>query len=182
MRIHDGDVIVVDHQNRVIGSCAKLSAHQAGVLHRAVSVFIVSPGCDHLLLQKRADGKYHSGGLWSNTACSHPAPGESVAAAARRCLRTEMGLSARLRPAHVFQYLADVGTGLLENEIDHVFWGATAKVPSPAPDEVADWKWENVEAVLEDIQANPDRFTVWFRLCCATTINAILSGTNTSQS
>lgn len=166
-------VIVVDERDRAIGSGQKLSVHRAGELHRAVSVFVVSPGRSQLLLQRRAEDKYHSGGLWSNTACSHPAPGEGVAEAASRCLLSEMGLSLRLRPLHVFRYRADVGDGLVENEMDHLYWGVTTDTPKPMPDEVAEWRWEDTEVLLRQVQTNPDQFTAWFRLCCESTLQAI---------
>jgi isopentenyl-diphosphate delta-isomerase len=167
------DVILVDDDDRAVGSSGKLAAHQRGDLHRAVSVFVVSPRGDRVLLQRRGREKYHSRGLWSNAACTHPAPGETVETAARRCLRHEMGLAVPLHPLFVFRYRADVGGGLVEHEIDHVFWGTTSDTPHAAPQEVDAWRWGQVDRVRDELRAEPDRFTPWFRLCYEATMSAI---------
>src|SRR5688500_8369765 len=115
-------VVLVNESDEVIGSAPKLDAHRDGLLHRAFSVFIR----DHdgrILLHRRADGKYHSGGLWTNACCGHPRPGEETAAAAERRLLEEMGIGTDLAEAGVFTYHASVGAGLMEHEIDHVFSG-----------------------------------------------------------
>ncbi|HEX7957304.1 MAG TPA: isopentenyl-diphosphate Delta-isomerase, partial [Pyrinomonadaceae bacterium] len=115
-------LILVDADDRELGAGEKLEVHRAGALHRAFSVFVFD-GRGRLLMQRRAAGKYHSGGLWSNTACGHPRPGEATRAAARRRLREEMGLDCELSAAFEFVYRAELGDSLVEHEYDHVFVG-----------------------------------------------------------
>ena len=114
------NVIVVNEKDEWLGSMEKLLAHKEGVLHRAFSVFVVNDK-NELLLQQRAEGKYHSGGLWSNTCCSHPAPGESTTAAAHRRLQEEMGFDCDIEKIFELRYKSDVGNGLIENEYDHIY-------------------------------------------------------------
>ncbi len=154
-------VILVDEHDREIGTEAKLSAHAAGKLHRAFSVFVFDTD-GNLLIQRRAATKYHSGGLWSNTCCSHPRPGESVHEAAQRRLREEMGLECPLQAALSFTYRSELGNGLSEHEYDHVFVGQFDGNPAPDPAEVADWRWTSLEEVRADSAAHPDRYTAWF--------------------
>ena len=158
----EDDVILVDPNDVAIGTAPKLRAHVEGTLHRAFSVFVFNSSGE-VLLQRRADDKYHSGGLWSNTCCSHPRPGEDTAAAAQRRLAEEMGLSIPLDPAFSFTYRATLPDGLCEHEYDHVFIGRTDGDPTPDPREVAGWRWMSVEQVSEEMRADPASFTVWFR-------------------
>jgi isopentenyl-diphosphate delta-isomerase len=115
-----------------------------------------------LLLQRRAAHKYHSGGVWTNTCCSHPRPGEPVAAAAARRLSEEMGFECALEPAFGFLYRAELGNGLVEHEYDHVFRGRFDGEPRPDPAEVAGWRWETPEAVRAELAARPQAFSAWF--------------------
>ena len=85
------------------GTMEKMEAHRKGLLHRAFSVFVFNQQGD-LLLQQRAVNKYHSGGLWTNTCCSHPAPGQKTEDAAVRRLREEMGFSTPLEEIFQFTY------------------------------------------------------------------------------
>ena len=154
-------VVLVDAADRVVGAAAKLDAHRSGVLHRAFSVFVFdSQGS--LLLQQRARGKYHSGGLWTNTCCGHPRPGEATAAAAARRLREEMGIACAVRDAGWFVYRAEVGGGLVEHELDHVFVGRSDREPSPAPAEVAGWRRVPLADLRSELDRMPARFTAWF--------------------
>lgn len=156
-------VILVDAADRPIGTAGKLAAHRAGRLHRAISVFVLNDG-DELLLQRRAEGKYHSGGLWSNACCSHPRPGERTEDAARRRLMEELGFSCPIEHAFGMVYRADVGGGLVEHEYDHIFLGRWNGSPRPDPTEVADWKWVPLAALLDEVLRHPGRFTYWFRV------------------
>ena len=133
-------VIVVNAADEELGQEEKLRAHRTPVLHRAFSVFVLD-GRGALLLQRRAAGKYHSGGLWSNACCGHPRPGEPVADAARRRLREEMGIECTLLPAGTVSYSLDVGGGLREEEFNHVFVGVFNGTVTPDPAEVSDWRW-----------------------------------------
>jgi isopentenyl-diphosphate Delta-isomerase len=155
-------VILVDEEDYDRGSLDKFEAHRSGVLHRALSV-IVARGDGKLLLQKRAAGKYHSGGLWTNTCCSHPRPGEPVDVAASRRLEEEMGFSCPLTPLFTVQYRADVSNGLVENELVHAFGGRFEGAPDPDPDEVEDWRWSSIGEIRSDMADHPERYSVWFR-------------------
>jgi isopentenyl-diphosphate delta-isomerase len=156
-------VILVDENDVEIGAAGKLEVHRTGVLHRAFSVFVVSSRGE-MLLQRRAHDKYHCGGLWSNTACGHPRPGEDTRAAAIRRTREEMGFTCDLQHASVMLYRTDVGGGLLEHEYDHLFVGEFDGVPSPSTAEVAEWRWVDRDALLAEVAADQSRFTPWFRL------------------
>ena len=160
-------VVLVDQDDRALGTMEKLAAHQQGKLHRALSVVLRSPD-GRLLLQRRALGKYHSGGTWTNTCCSHPRPGESPLAASVRRLREEMGIGiATLNPLFTTVYRADVGHGLTEHEFVHVFGGVWNGPILPDPAEVDSHAWIEAEALRRDLDANPDRYSVWFRTYAA---------------
>ena len=157
-------VVLVDEDDREVGTMPKLAAHQGGgVLHRAFSVFVLN-AAGEVMLQRRAASKYHCGGRWTNTCCGHPRPGEDVAAAARRRLREEMGFDCALEPAGTFTYRADVGGGLVEHEVDHVFTGRHDADPAPDPAEADAWRWQRPEDALAEAEAHPERFTPWFPL------------------
>ncbi len=140
----------------------KMQAHQSGLLHRAVSVFIFNKK-GQLLLQKRASIKYHSPDKWTNTCCTHPLPGETPKTTASRRLKEEMGLDCRLEESFTFLYKANVGQGLTEHEFDHVFYGVSDASPQPDPAEVGDWKWVYLEELERDLAGNPEKYTVWLR-------------------
>jgi isopentenyl-diphosphate delta-isomerase len=159
-------VILVDEHDRALGVGEKLATHRAGALHRAFSVFVFDTH-KRLLLQRRARTKYHSAGLWSNTACGHPRPGETTRAAARRRLREEMGFDCALRRAFGFVYRAELPGGLCEHEYDHVFVGAFTGTPAPAAVEVEAWAWVSLPDLRRQLRAHPERFSYWFRLLLA---------------
>jgi isopentenyl-diphosphate delta-isomerase len=155
-------VVLLDGEDRPAGTAEKLDAHRQGLKHLAISV-VVRDGAGRWLLQQRAAGKYHSGGLWTNTCCSHPRPGEAVVDAACRRLVEEMGIACRLELAFVTTYRAKVDPDLIEHEVVHVFLGSYEGDISPDPDEVEAWRWTTVEDLLKDIDAHPEAYTVWFR-------------------
>lgn len=157
------EVVTVDTEDRETGVAEKMAAHRKGLLHRAFSVFVFDDA-GRMLLQQRAPGKYHSGGLWSNTCCSHPRPGESVLDAARRRLREEMGFDCPLEAAFGFIYRTDLDHGLTEHEYDHVVIGRYNGEPVPNPDEVGGWQWMSLEDVRGAVADRPETFTVWFRI------------------
>jgi isopentenyl-diphosphate delta-isomerase type 1 len=158
-------IILVNEKDEVIGECDKLEAHQKGLLHRAFSIFIYRVYQDsiELLLQKRHPEKYHSGGLWTNTCCSHPYPHENIKEAAIRRLREEVGITANLKEIGIFYYCKPVGNNLIENEMDHVFMG---EIHPPAeiqfnPEEISEIKWIEINQLKKDIQENSKLYTVW---------------------
>ena len=156
-------IILVDEHDREIGKGGKLEAHQKGILHRAISVFVFN-GKGELLLQKRAKTKYHSAGLWSNTCCSHPRPGEDILSAATRRLKEEMGLAVELTHIGHLIYRVEFPNGLTEHEYDHIFVGESDTTPTLNPAEADDWKWVSPEVLRQDIADYPERYSYWFRI------------------
>ena len=159
------ELILVDADDNPIGTAPKLEAHRSGLRHRAISV-IVGDQNKRILLHRRAAGKYHSGGLWTNTCCSHPRPGEATGDAASRRLVEEMGISCPLTFIFAMPYRAQVSNGLIEDEITHVFGGRFDGTPNPDPLEVSDWCWKPFAEVAQDVDARPEIYTVWFRKIC----------------
>ena len=155
-------IILVDKNDVQIGTGEKLQVHKDGFLHRAFSVFVFNSKCQ-LLLQKRHRGKYHSGGLWSNTCCSHPCEGEDTLMAAHRRLKEEMGFDCNLKEIYSFSYKIEFKNGLIENELDHVFVGRFDDQPMANAKEVEDYKWVSKGELLEDIKNNPNIYTYWFK-------------------
>lgn len=172
-------VILVDENNNETGTMEKLEAHQKARLHRAISVFICNTEGEWLL-QRRALDKYHSNGLWTNACCSHPMPGETAMEAAVRRLKEEMGLKAGLRELFSFTYRAVLDNGLTEHEFDHVFLGITDEVPSIDQQEVLEWRYVSYLSLLEEINQEPERFTVWFRKI-VTRVNEYITEISKSQ-
>ena len=166
----DEQVIYVNEYDHEVGRGGKLEAHQKGILHRAISVFVFNRKGE-LMLQKRAKEKYHSAGLWSNTCCSHPHPGEDVTAAAHRRLQEEMGFDCELRRVHHLLYRTEFPNGLVENEYDHMFIGESETVPVLNTEEAEDWKWASPDALNTDIVAHPEQYSYWFKLA----LNDVLS-------
>jgi isopentenyl-diphosphate delta-isomerase len=156
-------VVLVDENDKEIGTMEKLQAHVEGKLHRAVSVILFNSQ-KQMLLQKRADGKYHSAGLWSNACCSHPRPGENSLDAAKRRLYEELGIRCELQKMFEFSYNLKLDKNLYEHEFDHVYAGISNDIPLPDPSEVSDWKYTDVARVRKEIEENPSRFTEWFIL------------------
>jgi len=157
------DVILVDEQDNPVGTMGKMEVHEKALLHRAFSVFIFNDKRE-MLLQKRAASKYHSAGLWTNTCCSHPKPGETTEAAAIKRLQEEMGFSTPISKAFSFVYKAPFDNGLTEHEYDHVFTGTFNGLINPDPREVSDYCYQSIETVKENVQTHPDHFTEWFKI------------------
>lgn len=166
-------VILVDENDAEVGTEEKMKSHEnGGKLHRAFSIFIFNSD-GKLMLQKRAEGKYHCGGLWTNTCCSHPRPGETLEEATQRRLEEEMGFSCPLKKIFKFQYKADFSNGLTENEIDHVFIGKYGGEPELNEEEACEWKWVNLEELEEDIDKNPEKYTPWFKVSIPKVIKCV---------
>lgn len=168
------DIVLVNEHDEEIGLMPKLEVHEKGILHRAFSVFIFNSKLE-LLLQKRTDHKYHSAGLWSNTCCSHPFPGEETSDAANRRLKEEMGITANLRFAFSFIYKAELDNGLIEHELDHIYYGKSDDIPVINPDEVSEYKYISLSDLARDMQASPEKYTEWFKICFDNVVGKILS-------
>lgn len=156
-------VILVDVFDQEVGSMEKMEAHEKGLLHRAFSVFVFDKD-NRLLMQKRASHKYHSGGLWTNTCCSHPEPNESVYHASKRRLMEEMGFTCDVESLFEFVYHVPLDKGLTEHEYDHVMIGHYDGFVIPNKDEVEDFSWMGMNEIEQNISQNPEQFTVWFKL------------------
>lgn len=163
MEILSQEVVLVNEHDDPIGTMEKCTAHIQGRLHRAFSLLVFNTE-GKLLLQQRAFNKYHSGGLWSNTCCGHPSVNESLDMAAHRRLREELGLDCDLKEIFSFVYKAEVGSGLLENEYDHVLIGHSNKNPRLNHAEAIDWRWIALSEVQSEIAYQPEQFTAWFGL------------------
>jgi isopentenyl-diphosphate delta-isomerase len=162
MKEREEKVVLVDEKDKEIGIEEKIKAHREGKLHRAFSIFIFNSKGE-LLLQKRAKSKYHSGGLWSNTCCSHPRPKETMEEAVKRRLKEEMGIECEFKFFDKIIYKAKVGD-LIENEIDYIFVGNFDGNPKPSKDEVEDWKWIKLDDLKDDIKKNPEKYTPWLKI------------------
>jgi len=155
-------LILVDERNRATGSAGKTAVHRAGLLHRAFSIFIVD-GRGRMLLQQRSPKKYHSGGLWANSCCGHPRPGERTAIAANRRLSEELGVTSDLSFGFFARYHASLDNEMTENEFVYVYFGKLESEPQPNPDEIADIEFLPVKEIERRLKREPAAFTAWFR-------------------
>jgi isopentenyl-diphosphate Delta-isomerase len=155
------EVVLVDEQDNEAGTMEKMEAHQKGLLHRAISV-IVFNSQGKILLQQRAMHKYHSPGLWSNTCCSHPRPGETVINAAMRRLTEEMGISCNLEVKNRFIYKVELSENITEHELDYILTGYTDEKPVINKDEVLNYRYMSLADLSIDMQAHPGKYTFWF--------------------
>jgi isopentenyl-diphosphate delta-isomerase len=156
-------VILVNEQDEPIGLMNKMEAHEKAVLHRAFSVFVLNDK-NEVMLQQRAHHKYHSPLLWTNTCCSHQRAGETNIEAGKRRLFEEMGFETELKELFHFIYKAPFDNGLTEHELDYVMIGYYDDAPVINLDEVESWKWMPIEAIKDDMLANPNSYTVWFKI------------------
>ena len=157
-------LILVDEKDKQWGKLEKLLVHQLGLLHRAFSVFIFNSK-EKLLLQQRADRKYHSGGLWTNTCFSHPRFGEEISWAIERRLKEEMGLKCKTDFVFSFIYKTRFDNGLTEHEFDHVYFEVTDDLPFPEKSEVKYFRYMNLDNLEMDILVNPENYTEWMKIC-----------------
>lgn len=157
-------LVLVDGLDREVGFATKWEAHAKGKLHRAFSVVLVRDSADGLevLLSQRAEGKYHSGGLWANSCCSHPRVGENTVDAAYRRVREELGCGAEgLREVAAFVYRAEFDNGLVEHEYDHVLLARCVGKPAPDPAEVSAIRWIGLDALAHELAEKPSAFSSW---------------------
>jgi isopentenyl-diphosphate delta-isomerase len=157
------EVILVDKNDISTGTMEKMEAHKKAILHRAFSIFIFNSQGE-MLLQQRATDKYHSGGLWTNSCCSHPRPGEDTLIAASRRLQEEMGFEAPLKKVFDFIYKASFENGLTEHEFDHVFVGEHNGAIEPNLAEVSNYAYRPMKNIETLLQTKPELFTAWFHI------------------
>ena len=165
-------ILLVDEEDNEKGFEEKLKVHKEGKLHRAFSIFVFNSKGE-LLLQRRAKGKYHSGGLWTNTCCSHQRQGERLEEAVHRRLKEEMGFDCDMEEAFTFSYRAEFDNGLVENEVDHVFIGRFDGEPKENPEEFDQWKWIRIDELERDVKENPDKYTYWLKECVGRVISHV---------
>lgn len=165
------ELILVDEKDNEIGSGEKMDVHVKGKLHRAFSLFMYDPESGEMLIQKRAKGKYHSGGLWTNSCCSHPRKGESLEEAVRRRVEEELGIVSEdknikwtdLQEVGSFEYCYRFET-CTEHEIDHVFYLPVNSCLTLRPEEmeIESLQWIPLDALCKWVEREPEAFTVWF--------------------
>lgn len=155
-------IALVDNNDNVTGYAGKLEVHEKGLLHRAFSVFVFNHN-NELLMQQRADHKYHSPGLWTNTCCSHLLKGMEMEECVHDRLEFEMGFDCEVEFQFSFTYHATFGNGLTEHETDHVYFAKWNGEPNPNPDEAKRFKWISMEKLREDMAQNPENYTYWFK-------------------
>jgi isopentenyl-diphosphate delta-isomerase len=158
----DEPLILVDEGNRALGAAPKEAVHRQGLLHRAFSIFMVDDR-GRILLQQRNPRKYHSGGLWANSCCGHPRPGERTMTAARRRLDEELGVTDPLSFGFFARYRADLDNGMQENEFVYVYFGRLQSKPKPAPAEIADLEFASLRELSQRIKQKPGSFTYWMK-------------------
>lgn len=156
-------VVLVNPEDEVLGVMEKQQAHVNGLLHRAFSIFLFNSKGE-MLLQKRAAEKYHSPNQWTNAVCSHPRNGETYLDGAKRRLNEELGITADLSEKFNFIYKADVGDGLWEHELDHVFVGTYEGDFNLNKHEVDDVRYVTMEELDQELSENPEHFTEWFKI------------------
>jgi isopentenyl-diphosphate delta-isomerase len=161
--MREENVILVNKEDEQIGLMPKLEAHEKALLHRAFSVFVLNSK-NEIMLQQRANHKYHSPLLWTNTCCSHQREGESNIQAGTRRLFEEMGFKTDLKELFHFIYKAPFDNGLTEHELDHVMIGYYDEKPEINQEEVEAWKWMTIEEVKSDMLLQPEIYTVWFKI------------------
>ena len=162
--LNEDYLVLVHEDDKPWGKLEKSLVHQLGLLHRAFSVFIFNSN-GQLLLQQRSDDKYHSGGLWTNTCCSHPRFREDLNDAIERRLIEEMGIKCKTSFEFSFLYKAEFENGLKEHEYDHVYFGVCDEIPVPEKTEVKNWKYIDLNSLEESLKNHPEKYTAWLKIC-----------------
>ncbi len=155
------EVILVSEKDEILGTCEKMEAHQKGHLHRAFSIFIFNRSGE-MLIHKRALSKYHSGGLWTNACCSHPIFNIPIEETLQERLLFEMGMTCPLEFAFQFLYKGELDQGLIEHELDHVYFGFSDDKPHPNPEEVSEFQYMKIHELEKRVEEFPEEFTIWF--------------------
>ena len=171
----DDQIALVDLDDKIIGYETKAEVHRRGLLHRAFSVFIVKDG--KMLIQMRNPDKYHSGGLWSNTCCSHQRFGEALEESVHRRMQEEMGFDCDLKELFSFVYRTEFRKDLIEYEYDHVFAGTYDGEITLNPEEASEIRWITCADLKEKRMRTPEKFSSWF-LICAPRVMQIMQNRN----
>jgi isopentenyl-diphosphate delta-isomerase len=157
-------IVLVDDDGTAIGTMPKPLVHHGETpLHRAFSAYLFDEA-GRLLVTRRAEGKQTFPGMWTNTVCGHPGPGEDDAAAIARRAEFELGLRVgELREALPgYRYRAEF-RGVVENEVCPVYLGRFTGTPAPEPTEVGEWAllaWPDFRARQE---TEGDAWSPWCR-------------------
>lgn len=157
-------VVIVNTKDEEIGLMGKMEAHEKGMLHQAISIILFNKKGE-MLLQQRAEKKYHWANIWSNSVCTHPRKNESHQKAAERRLVEELGISTDLNEIFSFIYKAhDEESGLIEHEYDHVFVGEFEGEIPFNEDEVKAVNWIAISDLLADVDKKPEKYSFWFKI------------------
>ena len=173
-------IVLVDEQDKEVGLMEKMEVHRKALLHRAFSVFIFNSQGE-MMLQRRALGKYHSGGLWTNSCCSHPYPSETIVDAAKRRLFQEMGFTSDVKPIFHFIYKAALDNDLTEYEYDHVLIGHYDGLVEINPDEVGDYCFRTMHDIKNELMSNPKKYTAWFHIAFPMLYDFLEKGNNVND-
>lgn len=154
-------VVLVSPDGTPVGTADKAVVHTADTpLHFAFSAWVVRD--DNILLSRRALSKKTWPGVWTNSFCGHPGPGEATVDAVVRRAKFELGLSGTPRLVLPdFAYRAVDSSGVVENEICPVYLFETSDDPQPNPEEVDSFAWAPVRDVLAAVDATPFAFSPW---------------------
>ena len=158
------ELVLVDVFDNEICEITKQEAHKTPKLHRAFSVFLIDG--DKMLIQKRADTKYHTPSLWTNACCSHPKMGEDVVKSAERRTEEELGIKVKLKEIFTFTYCEKFREDLYEYEFDHVMLGNFSGEVNIDKEEASEVKWISKDELAKSIKDNPEIYTPWFLICC----------------
>lgn len=167
----NNNVVEVDINDNPIGRVEKSRAHRSPVLHRAFSVFLFHDG--KMLIQKRAKTKYHSGGLWANTCCSHPTTNNIVDEAKKRLFEETGIVQGELKEAFCFTYFHKFSDTLFEYEFDHVLIGEYCGEYKINPDEVEEMRWVDFDTLKNDLSKKPQIFAPWFLIAAPRVIDQL---------
>jgi isopentenyl-diphosphate delta-isomerase len=167
------NIVIVDIFDNEIGYGEKLETHVREKLHRAFSLFIVRE--NKILIQKRAEDKYHSGGLWANSCCSHHRYGKDFDTSVRERVKEELGIDSEkfdYKELFTFIYYAKFDK-LAEYEYDHVLISDYSGEITPNESEMSEIRWIDVETLKKELEDEPQKFSSWFLICAPKVIEYV---------
>lgn len=154
-------IVLVNIDDEIVGSAEKMEVHRKGLLHRAFSIFIINDKGE-MLIQKRNDSKYHSGGLWTNSCCSHQRINEELDEAIHRRLQEELGFDCKLQEQFDFVYRTVFRDSLIEYELDHVYIGNYSGEVNVNEEEISEFMWISKDELKDKLNKEAQKFTTWF--------------------